>query len=81
VQEAQLDKKIWPDDAAYGIEPVGCEGKLMTIGIDGEKSTELITAPKGDYNSLFYAIYHAIRENTLYPITEEHLAWQMEILE
>jgi scyllo-inositol 2-dehydrogenase (NADP+) len=81
VQEAQLDKKTWPDDPTYGIEPVGCEGKLMTIGIDGEKSTELITAPKGDYNNLFYAIYHAIRENALYPITEEHLAWQMEILE
>ena len=81
VQEAQLNVPIMPNDPAYGVEPVGCEGKLVTIGIDGEKSIEFITAPKGDYNNLFYAVYHAIRENALYPITEEHIIWQMEMLE
>jgi scyllo-inositol 2-dehydrogenase (NADP+) len=81
VQEPQLNIPILPNDEAYGVEPVGCDGKLVTIGIDGEKSIEFITAPKGDYNNLFYAVYHAIRENALYPITEEHIIWQMEMLE
>jgi scyllo-inositol 2-dehydrogenase (NADP+) len=81
VQEPQLNIPILPNDEAYGVEPVGCDGKLVTIGIDEEKSIEFITAPKGDYNNLFYAVYHAIRENALYPITEEHIIWQMEMLE
>jgi len=81
VQEPQLNIPLLPDDPAYGLEPAGCEGKLVTVGVDGEKSVEYLTAPKGDYNNLFYAVYHAIRENALYPITEEHIVWQMEMLE
>jgi predicted dehydrogenase len=81
VQEAQLDKGMLPTDDAYGIEPLGMEGKLVTVGADGEKAIEFVPAIKGDYANLFYAIYHTIRENALYPITEEHMAWQMELLE
>lgn len=81
VQEAQLDKGILPTDDAYGVEPVGMEGKLVTVGADGEKAIEFVPAIKGDYTNLFYAVYHTIRENALYPITEEHMAWQMELLE
>jgi scyllo-inositol 2-dehydrogenase (NADP+) len=81
VQEAQLDKGILPTDDAYGIEPLGMEGKLVTIGTDGEKNIEFIPSLKGAYANLFYAVYHSIRENALYPITEEHMAWQMELLE
>jgi scyllo-inositol 2-dehydrogenase (NADP+) len=81
VQEPQLDKGILPTDAAYGIEPLGMEGKLVTVGADGEKRIEFMPAIKGDYANLFYAVYHSIRENALYPITEEHMAWQMELLE
>ena len=81
VQEPQLNIPILPNDPAYGLEPEGCEGRLVTIGVDGEKTVEQIPAPKGDYNNLFYAVYHAIRENALYPITEEHIVWQMEMLE
>jgi scyllo-inositol 2-dehydrogenase (NADP+) len=81
VQEAQLDKGMLPTDDAYGVEPVGMEGKLVTVGADGEKAIEFVPAIKGDYANLFYAVYHTIRENALYPITEEHMAWQMELLE
>jgi scyllo-inositol 2-dehydrogenase (NADP+) len=81
VQEAQLDKGILPTDDVYGIEPLGMEGKLVTIGADGEKNIEFIPSLKGAYANLFYAVYHSIRENALYPITEEHMAWQMELLE
>ncbi len=81
VQEAQLDKGMLPTDEAYGIEPAASEGKLVTIGADGEKSIEWLPSLKGDYANLFYAVYHAIRNNALYPITEEHMTWQMEMLE
>jgi scyllo-inositol 2-dehydrogenase (NADP+) len=57
------------------------EGKLVTVGPDGQKSIEFMPSIKGDYANLFYAVYHAIRNNALYPITEEHMAWQMELLE
>jgi scyllo-inositol 2-dehydrogenase (NADP+) len=80
VQEPQLDKGMLPTDDAYGVEPVGSEGKLVTVGADGEKSIEWLPSIKGDYNNLFYAVYHAIRNGALYPITEEHMTWQMEML-
>jgi len=81
VQEAQLIAGMLPTDPAYGYEPAGCEGKLVTVGIDNKKTIEMLTAPQGDYNNLFNAVYHTIRNNALYPITEEHIVWQIELLE
>jgi scyllo-inositol 2-dehydrogenase (NADP+) len=81
VQESQLDGGMLPTDAAYGVEPQGSEGKLVTIGVDDKKLVEWIPSFKGNYKHLFEAVYHTIRDNTLYPITEEHISWQMELLE
>jgi predicted dehydrogenase len=81
VQEAQLDKSILPTDPAYGVEPEGSEGKLVTIGFDGQKNIEVIQSYKGQYIQLFEAVYQSIRNNALYPITEEHIAWQIELLQ
>lgn len=81
VQELQLNIPLLPNDPAYGVEPAGSEGKLVTVGADGEKSMEWLPSHKGDYNNLFYAVYHAIHQKALYPITEEHIMWQMEMLQ
>ncbi|GAA4329985.1 Gfo/Idh/MocA family oxidoreductase [Mucilaginibacter gynuensis] len=81
VQESQLDAGMMPTDPAYGIEPEGSEGKLVTFDENGEKQIEWIASKKGDYKSLFKAVYHTIRENALFPVTEEHIAWQLELLE
>ncbi|MDO3627056.1 Gfo/Idh/MocA family oxidoreductase [Mucilaginibacter sp. BT774] len=81
VQEAQLDKGIPPTDPAYGIEPKGSEGKLVTFDENNQKITELVSSCKGQYFQLFEAIYQTIRNGALYPITEEHIAWQIELLE
>jgi scyllo-inositol 2-dehydrogenase (NADP+) len=81
IQEEQLDAGLPPTDAAYGIEHPGSEGVLTIAGMDASKQTEKISAPKGDYTHLFEAAYQTIRNNALYPITEEHIAWQMEMLE
>jgi scyllo-inositol 2-dehydrogenase (NADP+) len=81
VQEAQLDSSILPTAAEYGLEPAGSEGKLVTIGLDNQKSMEYIKSDRGQYMHLFDAVYGAIREHRVYPITEEHIAWQVELLE
>ncbi|HZX58379.1 MAG TPA: oxidoreductase, partial [Mucilaginibacter sp.] len=80
-QEAQLDNAIWPDAPGYGIEPAGEEGILVTIGADDQKIKEKVASEKGNYMGLFEAVYHTIRNSALFPITEEHIAWQMEMLE
>jgi len=81
VQEARLDASILPVDPAYGLEPDGSEGKLITFGHDNQKIIEYISAGRGCYMKLFDAVYHTIRDGALYPITEEHIAWQMELLQ
>ncbi|RYE19035.1 MAG: oxidoreductase, partial [Sphingobacteriales bacterium] len=81
VQEEQLDKGMLPVNAAYGIEPGGSEGKLVTFDATGQKVVEWLPSKKGDYKGLFEAVYHTLRENALYPVTEEHIAWQLEMLE
>jgi len=81
VQEAQLDKGIPPTDTTYGIEPQGTEGKLVTFDEHNQKNIELTPSYKGQYIQLFEAAYQTIRNGALYPITEEHIAWQIELLE
>jgi scyllo-inositol 2-dehydrogenase (NADP+) len=81
VQEAQLDKGMMPTDEGYGVEPAGNEGILTTVGVDNQKNIELVPSHKGDYNQIFDAAYHTIRNNALFPVTEEHIAWQLEMLE
>ncbi|CAM4321936.1 Predicted dehydrogenase [Pedobacter westerhofensis] len=80
IQESQLMKDMLPDENDFGIEAEGSEGKLVTINGD-EKSVEALIAPKGAYNELFNVVHHTIRSNTPFPITEEQIIWQLEMLE
>ena len=81
VQEAQLDGGMLPTDPAYGIEPDGSDGKLVIMEPGNQKKLEWIAPLKGHYNGLFDAVYHTVRNNALFPVTEEHVAWQLELLE
>ncbi|RYY36215.1 MAG: oxidoreductase [Sphingobacteriaceae bacterium] len=81
VQEDQLIDGMLPTDTAYGVEPADKEGKLVTFDADTKKIIELIHSKKGDYRELFKAVYHTLREGALYPITEEHITWQIKMLE
>jgi scyllo-inositol 2-dehydrogenase (NADP+) len=80
-QEAQLDSGMMTTDPGFGIEPEGSDGKLVIMGLDNKRNIEYIKPPKGNYNGLFDAVYHTIRNNALFPVTEEHVAWQLELLE
>ncbi len=80
-QEAQLDSGMLPTDPAFGIEPDGSDGKLVTMGVDNKKTIEWIKPFKGQYRGLFEAVHHTVRDNALFPVTEEQVAWQLELLE
>lgn len=80
-QETQLDQGLSPNDPDYGVEPDGSEGHLTIIDKGGNKKTEYITSLRANYNHLFNAVYSTVRNNEPFPVKEEEIIWQMEILE
>ncbi|WP_257670075.1 Gfo/Idh/MocA family oxidoreductase [Parapedobacter tibetensis] len=81
VQEDQLQAGILPKDPEYGIEPPGKEGLITLIKANGDREMRYREALKGDYNDLFNAVYAQIRRGESFPVKEEEILWQMEILE
>lgn len=81
VQEAQLDGGMMPNEPGYGVEPEGSEGKLTIIDSANKKTIEWLNAPLGNYMGLFNDVYNTIRNGVAYPVTEEQLVWQLELLE
>jgi predicted dehydrogenase len=80
IQEAQLDQRMSPADPAYGMEPTGNEGLLVTM-TGGVKNTEHVHAPKGDYRLLFEAVYNQIRNGKPFPVRKEEVIGQLKLLE
>lgn len=81
VQESQLSADLLPTEDGFGIETNGSEGKLVLIDENNKKTVERLPAPKGQYNELFNAVYQAIRHNKPFPVNEEQITWQIEMLE
>ena len=80
VQEAQLKTEMKPDNPSFGVEASGKEGVLTTIK-DGLESQEKIAPLKASYSNIFEAVYQTIRNGVPYPVTEEQVVKQIEILE
>jgi scyllo-inositol 2-dehydrogenase (NADP+) len=82
-QEAQLLVSMKPTDPAYGHEQPGQEGQL-TLADPANPSQPGPATPDeavpANYLGLFEAVYQTIRQGQPYPIREEELAWQLEIL-
>jgi scyllo-inositol 2-dehydrogenase (NADP+) len=82
-QEAQLLAGIKPTDDTYGREQPGQEGHLTLADPAGHNR---LLPPRADaaapatYMKLFEAVYQAIRHGQPYPIKEEELACQLEII-
>jgi scyllo-inositol 2-dehydrogenase (NADP+) len=82
-QEAQLLAGVKPTDDTYGREQPGQEGHLTLTDPAGHNR---LLAPRADaavpatYMDLFEAAYQAIRHGQPYPIKEEELEWQLEII-
>lgn len=81
IQEEQLLKGMKLSDEVYGFETAGNEGKLTLIDEEGNKTTEYIPSLKGSYLPLFDAIYESIVNNSPYPVSQEQVLTQLEILE
>lgn len=81
VQEEQLLKGIKPNEPGFGIEARGKEGKLTLIDEHGERTEELIPAESPTYMPLFEAMYQSLTENKPFPVTQEQIMTQLEILE
>lgn len=81
IQEEQLLKGIKPDDAGFGIEAQGKEGKLTLIDEKGNRTQEVIPAEPSSYIAVFEAVYQSLVHNKPYPILPEDILTQLEILE
>ena len=80
-QEEQLMSGAKPNDPGFGEEPEGKEGRLTTIGAHGHKEIKTIPSLKGKYMALFEDVYQTIRQNDPFPVREEEVMYQMELLE
>jgi scyllo-inositol 2-dehydrogenase (NADP+) len=82
-QEPQLLAGMRPDADTYGREQPGQEGRLTLADPAGHNR---LLPPSADvaapatYMHLFEAVYQAIRHGQPYPIREEEVAWQLEII-
>ncbi len=81
VQEVQLLNGMKPFAEGYGIEDPKDAGKLTLVTESGERIVEIIPSAKGDYMELFEAVYQNIMNDIPYPITEEDILTQLDILE
>lgn len=81
VQEKQLQEGLSPDNPLFGIEESGKEGILTTISSDGIKTQEKIAAIQSSYLNVFDAVYQAIIKGEPYPVTEDQIMKQIQILE
>ena len=80
VQEAQLLTGMSPLAPEYGYERPGQEGRLTLSEPDGILTTTPDAAAPGNYLNLFEAVFQTIRQGRLYPIRDEQLLWQNELL-
>jgi scyllo-inositol 2-dehydrogenase (NADP+) len=80
MQEKQLDQGMSPLDQDYGLELPGGEGELTLADKSGKKITEHVASLRGNYAGLYDAVYRQLRNGEAYPVTQEHVLWQMEIL-
>lgn len=81
VQEKQLDQGLSPLDKNYGLEMPGAEGELTVVDDASSKTTEYLSAIKGDYIQFYEAVYQHIRNYKPFPVKDEQLLWQMEMIE
>lgn len=79
-QENQLQNGMSPLSPNFGIEKTNKEGKLTYYNDNNELISELIPSVKGNFNSLFDAIYQDIRNNIPFPIDNEAIIEQLKLL-
>ncbi|WP_026897327.1 Gfo/Idh/MocA family oxidoreductase [Daejeonella oryzae] len=80
-QEDQLISGMKPGDAGFGEELPGKEGHLTIVNENGEKEHVLVPSTRGRYMDLFEDVFQCIRNDKDFPVKEEDILAQLEILE
>lgn len=80
IQEAQLLKGMKPSDENYGIENHEDVGTLCLVTSETDRAYSNPASPQGNYGEIFEAVYQTIANDKAYPISEEEILIQMEIL-
>jgi len=81
VQEDQLIEGLKPSNPGFGVEPESNQGVLTYINTFQEKVVSRVASPTASIIGLFEEVYHAIRSDKPFPVTEEQIITQLEILE
>lgn len=81
IQEEQLLSGMLLTAPEYGIEGPENNGILTLMQEDGSKKVEEIIPVKSSYMHVFEDVYQTIRNGKLYPVTQEQIIQQLEILE
>ena len=79
-QEEQSLAGMNPMDVDFGLEAPDMEGCLTIVAKDGTKKKELVPAEKGNMMGIFDAVYGTVRHDTTFPVTEEQILIQLDIL-
>ena len=58
----------------------GLAGELILADAAGQLRPQTVPAPRGDYGGLFEAAYQTLRHGAPFPVREDELRWQLEIL-
>ncbi|TKC07655.1 Gfo/Idh/MocA family oxidoreductase [Pedobacter frigoris] len=81
VQEGQLLAGMKLSNPALGIEAPEDKGHLTIMDEQGTPHLSLVESEHGNYMGLFEAVYQSLTNDIPYPITEEQILTQLEILE
>lgn len=81
VQEEQLLRGIKPNEPGFGIEARGKEGKLTLIDANGERTVTMVPSETASYLPLFESIYQSLVNKKPFPVKQEDIITQLEILE
>ncbi len=81
MQEQQLQNGMSPLDEEYGIEDPSGRGVLIRYDEAGNRSREVLDISRGNYAALFDAVSANILNDKPFPVTEEQIIWQLEIIE
>lgn len=81
VQEEQLLNGMKLSNPVYGIEPPESKGRLTIIDEQGVPKITYVDSENGNYIGLFEAVYQSLVNQVPYPVTEEQIITQLEILE
>ncbi|MCJ0742074.1 Gfo/Idh/MocA family oxidoreductase [Pedobacter montanisoli] len=81
VQEGQLLKGIKPTAEIYGVEHKEDMGKITLMEENGERKVIRPASLKGNYMELFDAVYATLVNDVPFPVTQQDILTQIEILE